>query len=307
MKFSTFDAFKHISIANGMIEVKDELLSAQQKLLSEMLNDIDSACKAANIDYMLSGGTCLGAIRHEGFIPWDDDMDINMPHSQFPLFQKSLENSFPNKYTVQVPGFTPGYDLAFPRIRLNGTVVRSKEDIGKKRSECGLYVDFFYIENLPNICVLREIHGIISLILGFCYSCRKFADNRENYLDLIKGNSSYSAVFRIKIFVGRLLSFLSPSQWTTIWDKWNSKCNNSNSKYVGIPAGRKHYFKETYKRSSFFPTVQTKFEGISVPIPRDAASYMIALYGPEYMTPPPVEMRETHLVYEFDLGENNPS
>lgn len=307
MGLSTVGVFKHVSVGNKMIEVKGELLVAQQHLLRGMLKDIDAACKGAGVNYVLSGGTCLGAIRHGGFIPWDDDMDLNIPHLQFPLFQQTLENMFPNKYTVQVPGVTPGYDLAFPRVRLNGTVVRSKEDIGKKRSECGLYVDVFYVESLPDNCILRKIHGIGSLILGLFYSCRRFAENSDEYLKLVDVDSAAAATFRKKIAIGRLLSFRSPEQWTAIWNRWNSICKDTNSKFIGIPVGRKHYFKETYHRSTFYPSAQATFEGLVVPVPSDVSTYMTALYGPDYMMPPSVDERETHVVYEFDLGVYGPS
>ena len=303
---STVDVFKHIKRTDETIELDDEKLQALQSVLYLMLQDIDAACRAGGVEYTLSGGTCLGAIRHGDFIPWDDDVDLNMPHKQFDKFERSLERMFPGKYFVQVPGRTPGYDLGFPRVRLNGTVERSRDDIGSPREKCGVYVDIFYIEDLPNNPVLRWAHGVGSLALGFFFSCRRFVDYADQYRRLLGDDNSNERVFAVKHAIGKLLFFRGSDQWTATWDRWNAICGDAGSAYVGIPTGRKHYFKETYSRDSIFPRSFARFGNLDVPIPRDVEVYMTALYGPDYMTPPAKADREKHVVFEFDLGEYGP-
>lgn len=252
---------------------------------------------------MLGGGTCLGAIRHKGFIPWDDDIDVNMPHSDFPAFESELNALFPGKYYLEVPGVTPGYDLAFPRIRLRGTVVRSRDDFDKEPQKCGASIDIFYIENAPSNRALRLLHGLVSMILGLCYSCRRTAEYFEQYRALFEEGSDVVKVLQQKKCVGKLLSFKSLESWTATWDRWNSVCSDEDSDYVVIPVGRKHYFGETYRRDSVFPVKEASFGSLKAPIPVDAPSYMEALYGPDYMNLPPEEDREMHVVYEFNLGD----
>lgn len=300
MKLSTADSFKHIKSAE-IIELSDANLVKLQSVLRNMLSDIDLACRKAGSSYILGGGTCLGAVRHKGFIPWDDDIDINMSRNDFPDFVKKIKELFPGKYTIQIPGITEGYDLAFPRIRLNGTVVRSREDLGKPDSECGAYVDIFYIENAPDQAITRALHGVVSMFFGLCYSCRRFSAYSNQYIALAGDNFELQAIFKRKARLGKLLSFLTPQGWTKVWDKWNSLSHNSDSSYVVIPVGRKHYFGETYRRNSLFPPNHADFDGLDVPIPHVVENYLCNLYGPDFMTPPSKGSEEVHVVYQFDL------
>jgi lipopolysaccharide cholinephosphotransferase len=303
LKLSTVDVFKHIKRSETNIEISDDRLAKLQHVLFGILKDIDAACCQSGVCYTLSGGTCLGAVRHHGFIPWDDDIDLNMTHADFDKFASALSGMFPGKYTLQIPGKTPGYDLGFPRVRLNGTILRSREDIDKPAAQCGAYVDIFYIENIPNGVVARGVHGFVSMALGFGYSCRRFAAYADQYKKLVADDPEALKIFKRKERIGRLFSFWSPEKWAKVWNNWNSNCKDKNSNFVSIPVGRNHYFKETYQRSVFFPVSQGDFETLRACLPADPVTYMTKLYGSDYMTPPPEESREVHVVYEFDLGE----
>lgn len=303
MSLSTVEVFKHIKHSDDNIEISGSNLVALQRVLAGILMDIDSACEASGVRYALAGGTCLGAVRHQGFIPWDDDVDLLMPHSDFDAFAREIERLFPGKYTVQIPGVTPGYDLAFPRVRLNGTVVRSRDDIGKPQAECGAYVDIFYVENVPDNKLLRKFHGIGSMAVGLFYSCRRFAAYAEQYLSLVEDDPEVLKLFARKARLGKLLSFWSAEQWTKAWDNWNSSCKNFKSTFMTVPVGRNHYFKELHQREVFFPAAEGSFDGFCVSLPGDFRVYLTKLYGSDYMVPPTEGNREVHVVYEFDLGE----
>lgn len=300
MSLSTVDAFKHISAGNNPIELTGDRLRALQIVLTGMLRDIDEVCRENRIPYTLSGGTCLGAVRHEGFIPWDDDVDINMTREGYRRFAEFFLKRYGDKYWLHDCGRTPGYELAFPRVRLKGTVVRSREDYDNE--ECGAYIDIFIIENAPSNGLLRALHGAGSMALGLVYSCRRFAAHAKEYLELAGDDDSIRSAFNKKIVLGRLFSFRSAEAWTRTWDWWNALCKHEDSELISIPAGRKHYFGELYGRSDFFPVSQGAFESLEVPLPASPDPYMRALYGPDYMIPPDVGDRERHVVYEFDLG-----
>lgn len=141
------------------------------------------------------------------------------------------------------------------------------------------------------------------MALGFAYSCRRFAAHATDYLSLVEGDAAATSAFKKKIFVGKLLSFLSVESWTRAWDRWNSRCHDENSSHVTIPVGRKHYFGELHLRSDYFPVSYGSFGGLTVPLPKDTDVYMRSLYGESYMATPPEGDREKHVVYEFDLGD----
>lgn len=301
MNLSTFDAFKRLPEQDGIIRVEGKLLEQLQHVLRDMLADIVRVCEAEHIDYVLGGGTCLGAIRHHGFIPWDDDVDINMTREGYQRLRPALLKAYPGKYVIQDPQDTEGYDLCFPRVRLCNTVFRCRDDFDD--GECGVYVDIFLIEDVPNNAIARKLHGLGSLAIGLGFSCRRFYEHAAAYLKLAADDEEIVRVFRRKISLGRLCAFASAKSWTRAWDRWNGLWRVPGSTYVSIPVGRKHYFGETYRRNDILPGEFADFEGLEVRVPRNVEAYLGQLYGPDYMKLPPEDERETHVVYEVDLGD----
>ena len=300
MSLSTFDIFKKVD-AGDLIELSGKKLESLQVVLLQMAREVDAVCAEHRIPYTFGGGSCLGAVRHQGFIPWDDDLDINMTRDGYRRFIDVYESELKDRYWLHDCERTPGYDLAFPRLRLKGTTVRTRDDFDNQ--ECGAYIDIFIIDNAPSNALLRNAHGFISMALGFAYSCRRFAAHAADYLSLVEGDAAATSAFKKKILIGKLLSFRSVESWTRAWDRWNSRCHDEGSSHVTIPVGRKHYFGELQLRSDYFPVSHGSFGDLTVPLPKNTDVYMRSLYGEEYMTPPSEGDREKHVVYEFDLGD----
>ena len=293
MGLSTFDAFKRLEAADA-IPLEGERLRDLQKCLLTILDDIVSVCREADIVWSLGGGSVLGAIRHQGFIPWDDDLDLNMPRGEWVRFRAAFLARFGEKYAIYEPGEPADYPLAFPRIRLRGSRVVTREDLLLNDIEPGAFIDVFMLESTFDNALLRGLHGFGSLLLGFCYSCRKqFAERK-----LLRRWGVNGAAFRLKRLIGLPLAVLSLGRWTRLWDCWNRLCGNSASRLVTFPVGRRHFFGELAPRSELAEMRLGEFCGRTVNLPKGTERYMTRLYGPDYMTPPPPEKREHHVVFE---------
>lgn len=297
MELSTVSTFKTLQRNNSDLkQMTDEDLKKLQRVIYSIMGDIDYVCKKYNLTYNLGGGSCLGAVRHNGFIPWDDDIDINMTRKDYEVFCKVFMQEFPDKYWLHTPEKTRNYGLAFARIRKKGTIFKAREDM--QNDEAGIYIDLFIIENTFNFVILRKIHGFFSLMFGFLLSCRNFYENRKFYLNMVEKDKKLTKAFKTKINIGRLLSWISVDTMTHIWNKVNSICKNNNSKYVVVPCGRNHFFGELYERDKFCKTIPHKFEESEFDICVDYDGYLKHMYG-DYMKIPKQEDRETHIFLEL--------
>lgn len=300
MSLLTFDVFKKLPPPEGGIEIVGEKLTRLQTVLTGMLEDVHRICAENGLDYQLGGGSCLGAVRHGGFIPWDDDVDLNMPRASFERFAEIIRADYADTYWLHEPSRTPGYGLGFPRLRLKDTVLRTRDDFDT--DECGVYLDIFLIESAPNNALLRRLHGLGSLAIGFALSCRKFYTHRSAYYAMAAGHDDVLRTFRTKARIGFVTAFLSIDRWTRLWDRWNSLVRGSTSRDVTIPVGRKHYFGELYPRDVLFPSRPLPFGSGTFSGPNDPHAYLSGLYG-EYMSIPAPEDRESHIVFELELGQ----
>ena len=302
MGLSTVAAFKTLNQQNAKLkQMDDEQLKKLQSFLLSMVKDFDKVCQKYGLVYNLGGGSCLGAVRHNGFIPWDDDMDLNMPREDYEKFCKVFEKEMSANYWFQTPEKTKGYGLAFARLRKKGTIFRSREDLNNT-DEAGIYIDIFIIENTYNFAPMRFLHGVLSMMTGFMLSCRNFYHNRKFYLDLAGNDKKIKKVFRIKSNIGFFLAWLSVDVWTRCWNNVNKMCKNNHSKYVVVPTGRKHFFHELYLRKEFCKTVKHKFEDVELPIAMGYDKYMKNMYG-DYMVLPKKNQQETHVFLELDFGD----
>lgn len=299
--YSTFDAFKHVKPQEGMYVLSDEDLRLLQRVLVKMLGEILDVCERCGVDLMLAYGSCLGAVRHHGFIPWDDDLDVAMFREDYERFKRVFEAELSDRYVLQDPESTPGYDLGFPRIRMRGTTLKCRDDFFVDK-DCGVYIDILVWDSVPDNVILRNVQGFLSLAIGFCYSCRRFAKYGDYYTRMAGDDAVIARVFRRKRAIGKILSFASATAWTKAWYRWNGLVRDCNTKYVSIPGARKHFFGEMRRRCDLTPTKKVSFGGIEAPIPGNWHTYLTLLYGDDYMTPPPVEDQEKHVVLAFDLG-----
>ena len=289
----------HSAHKNAFMLNEKQLLNLQLHTL-HLLEDIIALCNTYNLRYTLSGGTALGAVRHQGFIPWDDDADLNMPHADLVQLTRILQSRYSEDYDVLTPWNSHDYGLLFVQIRKKGTVARKQEDFCPQAE--GICVDIFPLENMFNNSLLRTLHGYVSLTFGYIVSCKRIYDHWILFDEISKQNEALHDSFKKKATRGKLLSFISLDGWTRIANFIYSLCKNEHSIYLGIPAGRYHFFGELHKRKVYLPPTFGSFEGHTWALPGKYTVYFKALYG-DYMKIPPAEEREHHWYRELSLPE----
>lgn len=285
----------------GLITLSQNQINDLHKVLVRIVDDIMRVCSENNLVCFLGGGSALGAIRHNGFIPWDDDIDLNITRESYNKFIPAFREKYGDKYWIQTPEDTPQFGMPICRIRKKGTKVVTKEDL-IDITQAGAFVDLFIIENTYNNKFRRIVHGALCIIVKACASCRRFYRDKQMIQD-VGMSSGQQNVFRSRMVIGFLTSFMSVERWTKFMNSIFSLCKDNTTKFVTIPAGRWHFFGELYDRKIYCELGTLPFEGRKYPVSVDIKNYMVRLYGKDYMQVPPEDKREKHVCWEFDLGD----
>ena len=246
---------------------------------------------------LLCAGTALGAVRHGGFIPWDEDVDIGMPRSDYDKLTDLFLAEYGDTYWVQSIWNNQQYDLPFLKIRKKGT--KMVEAFEPDPEHAGVFIDIYPLENVPNFAPFRWFHGAVSDFLHLCCSCVRMRTKKERYFAIFDDPQMRKAVSK-KAALGKCLGFLKPQRWYRLADRWVSCCKKQTTKRVSFPGGRKHYFGEMCKRENFFPLQEVDFAGKRFFLPADPDEHLSLLYG-NYMTVPPADKQERHTVLELEL------
>lgn len=280
-------------------ELTEEEQRSLKSCVLEMFCDVLRVCEKHNICIMLGGGSALGSVRHQGFIPWDDDLDLLMPRADYARFAAIFHDELSEKYILTAPNQELPAKTRFPKIIKKNTMLKELTDI--HNGYCyGIFLDIFILENAPKTMLGRRIKGLLCNGLMFmgsqafwyehsCEEVKRFMSTTAG------GQKSYR---RIMTF-GRLCALLPSRKWFNLVDK--AVQGKKDTGFWGIPTGRKHYMGEILPQSVFVPVTKGIFEGIQVPIPGDYDTYLRNLYG-NYMEIPPIEKRERHLIVDFSLN-----
>lgn len=292
----TNEMFKR-ELSHKQHRLTDEELAGVKKVVYEILCDVVALCDELKIPYMLGGGSALGAVRHHGFIPWDDDIDLNIQRKYIDVLLDAVEERYGEKYYIEAPLRTPGYLSSWVMIHKRGTIFQ--EYLVKSDLENGIKIDIFVIENTFDNPLRRFWHGICSEAGLFVLSCYRMYLWREEFHALAEGNKKAATVIRIKEFIGKRF-VRRGDYWYGKVQSCLMKCRDEESRYVTIPSGRGHFWGELYRREPFLQMIPMQFEDLTLPVTADYDHYLCNLYG-EYMELPPESAREHHIIYRVEL------
>ena len=248
-----------------------EILKAQQEVLLELWTIFDEICRKYDIPYMLFAGTALGAIRHKGIIPWDDDLDVVMLRKDYDRFLEVASGEIDlDKYYLQKE-FSDHWPMFFSKLRKNNTTFIERFVAKDPLIHQGVYIDIFPCDNLSDNKVIRKLQFISSKII--------IAKSLEK-----RGYLTNSKLKKIFIFVCK---FIPSGPFIKIVQLKGRENTKEVHTFFGAASD---YYKNVYPREWFQQMEKCSFCGRKAPVSRYYDQMLTILYG-DYMTPLPESKR----------------
>lgn len=245
------------------------ILELQNKIL-EIALYLDKFCREHNITYYLMGGSALGAVRHGGFIPWDDDLDVFMDFANYQKFIRSCQTDldtehfyFQREDSAQLPYF-------FSKLRMNGTAFI--EDPWKHRKDMhqGIFVDIMCLNNAAPTEWARKIQYYAAALL------KANAVSKSNY-------HTTSTLKKIQLFVAKW----SVNPFTKPFLLWLvRRYNKKPSDTLAHIFGRAKFKNSFYPAADFGTPRYVPFEAVRLPVPERVEDYLTCRFGKNYMQMP---------------------
>jgi len=242
----------------------------------KILDNFSDFCKKNSLKYYLCGGSLLGAVRHNGFIPWDDDIDLMMPRPDYEKLLKMYPKS--DKYYI-VASELNNFDRPFAKIIDQATIVKSRY----KDGDMGLWIDVFPIDGLPD-----DIETV-----KYIYKRNDFYRSILKLSNCKLGEGKGLIKKLSKFILKPLANIYGVKKCIKEIEKYAFIYPYEESEYIGVVTNGLYGAGERMIKKEFEIPVDFLFEGRIMPGPSCWDSYLHGIYG-EYMTLPPIEKRKTH-------------
>ena len=239
------------------------LRRAQLRML-EILKVVDDICTKHGIQYTLDGGTLIGAVRHGGFIPWDDDIDINVTRDDLAKLRKILPRELPSHLVYQDYFTDPYYPTLIAKVRERDSYMY-EEPCTDRLKEKGIFIDIIPIEEVPNLAWKAKL----DYWYGHCLrGIHHYADTKDTILSWI----------------------VLPFAWGL------TALTRLTNKFRRIDQLAHVYGFQAYgalQKKDYYPIKRMSFEGFQACVPNNPDAVLTALFG-DYMQLPPEDKRRVH-------------
>ena len=283
-------------------QLSPEEAQGLKSVLLDIYKDLAKLCEEQGLIIMLCGGSCLGAVRHQGFIPWDDDVDMIMPRRDYEQLKCLLvKGTMGDRYEYSFP--TKGQDsmCMFMKIFRKGT---RYVEMGNEYTDFpkGICVDIFPLEGVSSNPVRRKMVGMLAnglrLAANMVYEATYPVSEATKSMRRMQGVGGM--MMKARRLLGKILSIVPHKRWVNGFESLVS--DERDNGLLAIPTGRKLYGGEVFPAEVYLPPRTAIFETVKVHIPNKVEDYLINLYGENYMQLPPVEKRERHFIVDFELN-----
>ncbi len=247
-----------------------------QILLLNLFIELQEQCRAAGVHYYAVAGTLLGSVRHDGFIPWDDDIDVVIMREDYDKLVGYLEKNLSDEYCVVTRENSKYYFQEYPKLCYKN----------KKGVPSELCIDIFVYDSSDISKKLTR--KIQNKGLYFVFAVKRYKVQKEKGLKMSVSNKA------LRTATGMVASLCSYKNVEKAFNRLLSLSSDDKSEYITNWGSHYHYEKSTYKRSVFGEPKQLLFEGIEMDVPSEYETFLLQTYGKNYMALPPEDKRICH-------------
>lgn len=280
--------------------ISDEEKQKLQNHLKKVYLELEKVCSSHDLKLVSAYGTVLGALRHQGFIPWDDDFDVFMPRDDFEKLLHIYSKELPTNLQIYGPNTPNGPRNCF--FQLIDTSTRLIGVGGIDIPQNGIYVDIFILDNCPRNKFHWRFRQFVANILRLITKCVFDVENDNDAIrNLLCSSKSGRRAYYIRKTIGKLFSFRKASEWAGLFD--NYIVYHKKTGYYSVTNGGPYdKYNMPIEETLYFPTIKHKFDDIEINVPNQAERYCELEYG-NWRSIPPAEKRDQHFVKEIKFNK----
>lgn len=283
-------------------QLTDEEIEKLHIRLFRMYRDLEAVCRKHNLRISLAYGNVIGALRHGGWIPWDDDLDVHMPREDYDKLLSLYADELPAIYQLYAPHTPHGPSYRFAKMVDTSTrFVPLGSNVDPKFHQ-GVYIDIFPVENINTNRFANKLRKYWSFFLSYtATSVAQVETKSESYRNLMYTTKAGRLNYRFRHLWGTIFSFAGSRKWYTWIDNFH-RCKRHTG-YVHVPTDIAPYSWKPLPEKMFFPTQEIEYgnEGKAL-IPGMPEEYLTLVYG-EWNVIPPADKIWHHYIEEIEIPD----